>query len=391
MNTEPPPPALAQEGVPAPPAETRPHLTGTGLPAQTPSPRRLEISIPTATILKVFAALLIAYALYVLWPLVLLIFLALFLAVTLHSFVDRLCAKGMKRWLSLWVVIGGLWVVLGVATALLVPAMINQVTSFSNNFQRIRADALGQLPADGWVRLNIEHLLDNASWAETEAWLGHFMSAGGMALGGLTQIALVLVIALYLLIDGTKSYEWLLAFFSPFQRRKLRNTAKEISKMIFGYVSGQVVTSVLVMIFTFIVLSALRVPGALTLAILAGVLDILPILGFIISTVPAVLLALTVSPRTAATVLTLYLLFHLFENYFIVPKVYGKNLRLSTLTVLLGLLAGALLAGIPGSLAALPVIASYAAIERIWLKPYLRDGVSEKHDLQKDEAFGEEG
>ena len=73
-----------------------------------------------------------------------------------------------------------------------------------------------------------------------------------------------------------------------------------------------------------------------------------------------------------------------------VPRVYGKSLRMSTLTVLLGLLAGALLAGIPGALAALPVIASYAAVERIWLKPYLRDGVSEKHELQKDEAFGEE-
>jgi len=59
------------------------------------------------------------------------------------------------------------------------------------------------------------------------------------------------------------------------------------------------------------------------------------------------------------------------------------------LTVLLGLLVGMLLAGIPGSLAALPVIASYAAIERIWLKPFLRDGVSEMHELQQDEAFGE--
>lgn len=85
----------------------------------------------------------------------------------------------------------------------------------------------------------------------------------------------------------------------------------------------------------------------------------------------------------------LYLLFHLIEIYYVVPKVYGKHLRVSTLTVLLGLLAGALLAGIPGALAALPVIASYAAIERIWLKPFLRDGVSEKHELQKDQSFGE--
>jgi predicted PurR-regulated permease PerM len=390
METEQSPSRVTEGGASATPAETRQHPANAGLPAVIPSHRRLEISLPAATIFKVFTALLIAYALYLLWPLVLLVFLALFLAVTLHSFVDRLCAKGMKRWLSLWIVIGSLWVALGVGAALLVPAMMNQVAGFSRNFPRIRDDALGHLPADGWVRLNIEHLLDSASWAETEAWLGHFMSAGGIALGGLSKIALVLVIALYLLIDGGKSYEWLLAFFAPLQRRKLRDTTKEISKIIFGYVAGQVVTSVLVMIFTFIVLSVLRVPGALTLAILAGVLDILPILGFIISTVPAFLLALTVSPKTAAVVLALYLIFHLFENYFIVPRVYGKNLRLSTLTVLLGLLAGALLAGIPGSLAALPVIASYAAIERIWLKPYLRDGVSEKHDLQKDEAFGEE-
>ncbi len=58
-------------------------------------------------------------------------------------------------------------------------------------------------------------------------------------------------------------------------------------------------------------------------------------------------------------------------------------------TGLLGLLAGTLLAGIPGALAALPVIASCAAIERIWLKPFVRDGVSEKHELQKDEVFGD--
>lgn len=390
MNTKPTPTAHAQDRVVAPPAEIRARVPNAALPDMTPPRRRLEIVLPTVTILKVFAALLIAYALYVLWPMVLLVFLALFLAVTLHSFVERLCAKGLKRWLSLTIVIGGMGIALGVGLALLVPAMINQVAGFSQHIPQMREDALNQLPADGWVRLNIEHLLDNVSWAETQAWLGSFISAGGIAVGGLSQTALVLVIALYLLIDGGKTYEWLLAFFSPFQRRKLRNTSKEISKVIFGYVSGQVITSVLVMIFTFIVLGVLRVPGALTLASLAGLLDILPILGFIISTVPAVLLALTVSPRTAVIVLSLYLLFHVFENYFIVPRVYGKSLRMSTLTVLLGLLAGALLAGIPGSLAALPVIASYAAIERIWLKPYLRDGVSEKHDLQKDEAFGEE-
>ena len=136
-------------------------------------------------------------------------------------------------------------------------------------------------------------------------------------------------------------------------------------------------------------LAILHVPGALTLAVLAGILDVLPVLGFIISTVPAFLLAMGVSPQTGFTVLALYVLFQLFEGYYIVPKIYGKRLRLSTLTVLLGLSAGALFAGIPGVLAALPVIASYEAIEKIWLARFLREGVAEKHEMQKDEEFGE--
>jgi len=374
-------------------ASTRAHAAtqkapATPLPAEVEPARRIEVHIPIISTLKVFAALVCAYAVYVLWPLLLLVFLALFLAVTLHSFVDWLDSRRIKHWVSLLAVIGGLVGVLCVSTALLVPALLDQVSHFGGELPRLREEALSQIPLDWGVRQNVEHLLDT-NWSVADPWLGHVVSAGGVAINGLADIALVLVIALYLLIDGGKTYEWLLAFFSPLHRRKLRLTGHEISKVIFGYVSGQVITSLLVMIFTYLVLSGLRVPGALSLSILAGILDILPILGFIISTVPAVLLALTVSPRTAIVVLVLYLVFHVLENYLIVPKVYGKNLRLSTLTVLLGLLVGVLLAGIPGSLAALPVIASYAAIERIWLKPFLRDGVSEKHELQKDEAFGE--
>ena len=70
--------------------------------------------------------------------------------------------------------------------------------------------------------------------------------------------------------------------------------------------------------------------------------------------------------------------------YFIVPKVCGRHLRVPILTLLIC----ALLAGIPGELAALPVIASYAASERIRLKPFLRDRVSEKHERQKEQVFG---
>ncbi len=352
-------------------------------------PQRLEIHIPWVTFIKFFAAVLTAYAAYMLWPLLLLVFLALFLAVTLHAFVAWLDVRGVRHWLSLLAVIGGLLTALVVSMALVLPALIDRATAFSQKLPKFYEEALQHLPISGSIRYNLEHLLERTDWTEASTWLGNFWSAGGVALSGISETVLLLVIALYLVIDGGKTFEWFLAFFSPLKRAKLRLTAEEISHVIFGYVTGQFITSALVTIFTFAVLSILDVPGALILAMLAGLLDVLPIVGFIMATAPAFLLALSVSPQAAVLVLGLYLLFHAIETYFIVPTVYGKHLRVSTLTVLLGLLAGILLAGIPGALAALPIIASYSAIERIWLKPFLRGGVSEKHELQKDQMFGD--
>ena len=171
---------------PAPPLEP--------VPTEDPPPQRIEVHISLFTIVKVFAAVLCAYAVYVLWPLLLLVFLALFLAVTLHAFVGWLDSKGIKHWLSLLLVIGGLITVLGVGIALLVPALINQAASFSHEFPRLREEVLNQIPAGWGVRNSLEHLLDTANWSAADPWISHFMSAGGTALNGLSEIALVLVI-----------------------------------------------------------------------------------------------------------------------------------------------------------------------------------------------------
>jgi len=358
-------------------------------PASEPVEGRLVLHIPWITFFKIGVAVLVAGAVYLLWPLLLLVFLALFLAVTLHAFVEWLENKGVRHWASLTIVLTGLLVVLTVTIALILPLLIEQVATFAKNLPTLYEQAMNQLPVNPQIRDGVVSFMASAKWEELGEWMGRFLSAGGIALSGLSQMVLLLIIAIYMLIDGKKSYDWFLAFFSPLKRAKLRLTSDEISKVIFGYVSGQVITSILVTVSSYIVLRSLQVPGALMLAIVAGLFDILPILGFFIAMAPAFLLALNVSPQTAGLALMAYLVIQTLENYLIVPMVYGKNLRVSTLTVLLGLLAGTLLAGIPGALAALPVIASYGAIERIWLKPFLREGVSEKHDLQNDQVFGE--
>jgi hypothetical protein len=92
-----------------------------------------------------------------------------------------------------------------------------------------------------------------------------------------------------------------------------------------------------------------------------------------------VLFALTVSPVAAAAVLALYLGYHALENYFIIPKVYGKRLRIPTLVVFVALLVGGALYGVLGAVLILPVFAAYPIIEKIWLHEYLSDELVADH------------
>jgi predicted PurR-regulated permease PerM len=126
-------------------------------------------------------------------------------------------------------------------------------------------------------------------------------------------------------------------------------------------------------------LSLLHVPAALLLAILAGVFDFVPVLGFICSGVPAILVALGVSTSTALAVVGVYAAYHFAENYYIGPKVYGDRLRLSNLAVIIAFAVGAEIGGVGGALLALPVAALYPVIERVWLKDYLGREAVETH------------
>jgi predicted PurR-regulated permease PerM len=201
-----------------------------------------------------------------------------------------------------------------------------------------------------------------------------------------TVTILVIVLTLYLLLDGKRAYAWLLAYVPRHHRKKMAETIPEVSDVVIAYMQGQLVTSFLYGAFALVVLTVFHVPAAIPLAFLAAICDILPILGVIISTAPAVLLALTVSPAAAVSILLLYAVYHLFENYVIVPKVYGRRLSLSTFAVLLAVVLGGSLFGILGAVLVLPLVAAYPIIERIWLHEYLNDEVLKDHSALEQAA-----
>ncbi len=356
-----------------------------------PAPRRnpIALHIPFRTFLAIAAFALAIYLICHLSSLLLLVFLAVFLGVVLHAMVVWLDRKRLPHALSMALVVGGLCALTGAALWLMMPLLMHQLTNIGPAFEELQKSTINRLPEDHVLRQAVQRLISGFQNGDEQTMVNHFVAAGQAIANGCSTFIIWLVLGVYLLVDGVKIYHWFLAFFQPKTRLKLRQTVSEISNVIFHYALGQGLTSLFVTVTSYIGLLSLHVPGALTLAILAGLLDILPVLGFMLSIVPAVLLALTVSPQTALYVAVIYLVIQCIENYWLIPAVYGRHLRLSTLTVLVGLLAGGMLAGIQGAIVVLPILASYTVIERLWLAPYMNKGVVEKHEEQKKQEFGE--
>ena len=178
----------------------------------------------------------------------------------------------------------------------------------------------------------------------------------------------MLTFTIYFLLDGKRIYRWTVRYVPSRHRRKFDRTIPEVSRVVSGYVSGQLLTSLAFGIFSFAVLTAVGVPQPLFLALLAAVGDAIPIVGVTAVTIPTVLSGTDHLATAAIIVLLAYLIYQQIENYFIVPRIYQSTLQISSFAVLLAVLVGSALLGIVGALLALPIAAAIPVVEEIWLE-----------------------
>ena len=349
---------------------------------------RTQITISWATILKLLLAAALVYLLLRLAPLLLLLFLALLLAVSLAPLQAWTERKRWPRWLGLLVcgvlLFGSAFLFFG----LLVPTIASQAGVLIGNLPHLRDQLLAQLPESGPLRDAANHIFGSSVFTHPEPLVKKVGAWAGFALEAIAQFFLMLVIALYFLADGRRVSAWLVAFLPPIHRVKTATAFAEITSVVSHYVIGQIITSALCGIYAFTVLAVLHVPNALALAVLAAVLDVLPLIGFFLFTVPAVAVASSVSPAAALIVAILYLAYKFAEDYIIVPLVYGNALKLSTLTVLIACLVAGSIGGVIGIIIILPIVASYPIIERTWLRPYLEGDTVARHEQIDEQATG---
>jgi predicted PurR-regulated permease PerM len=295
-------------------------------------------------------------------PIVLVVVVALMIVGMVAPIVAWLERKRVYRGLAIAMVFVAMLVVTALLATLTLPRLLAQV-----------AELLDRLPqTQSWLAEHLQKSRFSAPLAQSvrSTRIPELISNATRA--GLTYSPQIIEIvggavsaaflALYLLIDRDRMRG---GFFALVPRRfhvRLSRILLGLENIVGGYMRGQVITSALMAVFTFVVLTVAKVPNAIAFAVFAGVADVLPYIGGILAAGPAVVAALIHGPTVALVVLAVLLAYQEFENRFIVPRVYGNVLRLPSSVVIVALLAGGKLMGIIGALLALPVAAAIRLI-----------------------------
>ncbi len=188
---------------------------------------------------------------------------------------------------------------------------------------------------------------------------GNFLAAMSVIFGGALSFILIVVFSFYFAINE-KGIEEFLRVVTPVQHENyVINLWHRAQKKIGLWMQGQFLLAVLIGTLTYLGLSILGVHYALVLAVIAGIMELIPVFGPILAAIPAVAVALSSGGAAlAAMVAALYLIIQQFENHLIYPLVVTKVVGVPPILVILALLIGAKLAGILGILLAVPVAAA---------------------------------
>lgn len=323
-------------------------------------PKTVVINISTAALVKIVIVAMLLFALYLIRDLVFMLVIAMVLASAMDPLVEWVYHKTkFPRSLSVIVVYLLFLGLLGWAVYFLIPPISSQFNQLSARLQDIREDFSGQ--ADIISRIFNEYGLTRGLSALGENFTqftrGFFQTTLGVV-SGIVQVIAVLVLTFYLISseNGMKNF---IKSIVPYKHQAYAvYLTDKIQKKIGHWLLGQLILSGFIFLFTFLGLEILGVKYALALALLAGLLEIIPYLGPILSAVPAVFVAFVQSPALAVFVILLYVLIQQTENYILVPKIMGRTVGANPLVILLAVLIGFKIAGIMGILISVPIVAT---------------------------------
>ncbi len=315
-----------------------------------------QFTISSQTLIRITVTVLSLWFLYLVRDIIALLLIAVIITAALGPVINRFERWHLPRPLTVTFVYVVFFAGIGMLVAVIVPTITAQVGALSaqlaENMHTLQGSALGTL-------LGLDRVVDTTSFTvATQALsgsLGEVFSRTASFFSALIATLAVISMSFYMSLQRNGMKRFLLSLTPAQHQHYVASLVSRIQESFGRWMAGQLVTMVFVGTMYFVVLSVLQVPYALVLAVLGGVLEIVPYLGPVISVVPATLLGFTMSPTVAIGVIAGYVLINLVENHILIPQIMNKAVGLNPVAVILALLIGAKVAGLIGVIIAVPI------------------------------------
>ena len=327
------------------------------------------------TLARIFFTLVLfaggLYLIYLIRDVVVLLFIAIFLAVALGPAVDFFHRRKLPRAASILLVY-----LLGLLTVfliglLVVPPIVDQVRDVARKAPEYIKDirdnkTLREYDDKYKITQKLEQqasklpsVLGSAAGTLQSVTVGVFSAA--------VKLIAVLSITFFLLLDGQRLMTFLFGLMRPDREARVRGLAGQVYGAVAGYVAGNLIISVVAGLVTYTTLELLGVPFAVPLAVLVAFLDLIPLVGATIGAVFVGLITLFVDFPTATIVwIIVIVVYQQLENHIVQPIVYRQTVDVRPLVVIVSILVGAALLGVLGALVAIPVAATVQILLRDW-------------------------
>ena len=324
-----------------------------------PDPRaliRYALAGLALTVALLWAAYLVRDALLV-------IYISLLVAIGLSPLVTTLeqyrpRRQRLPRWAAILVIYSFIvGTVVGIAS-LIVPALIDQTRELWAELPNLLHKAQQWLLQRGWIarELTVQEAVQQTPVGGSDA-VGTVFAAVWTLVGGIFGVVTILILTFYLLVDLDGLKRFFIRLFPRARRERAHDATHRVTAKVSAWLGGQLLLGAIIGSSAALGLWLMGVPYFYVLALLAAVGELIPVVGPILSAIPALLVALTVSPALALGVLIFYIVQQQVENHLLVPKVMARQVGISPVVVISALLIGGSLLGVVGAILAVPTAA----------------------------------
>jgi len=331
------------------------------------SERKVPYRVILAAIWLTLASLATVWLLYRWKHLIFYLVMAGFIALVLNRPIQTLERWRLSRGPAILAVSTvSLLLFLGLGAAVAAPITTNGVNFAKHAPQYLRQAQQGKGAIGSVVkRFHLQKQVDRINpglsrllATAPERVVGVLQSAASTAF----SVGIVVILAIFMLAEGPSLVAAVLAGLPEDRRERVRRVGLTISRVVSGYTVGVVFLAILYGLVTAAALTLTGVPFVTSLAVWAGLLDVIPVIGDLIGMVPAAIFAFTHSVVAGIIVVGAMLTIQQLKNHILYPIVVGRAVNLNALLVLVAVLAGSELMGIPGALLAIPVAGTLQAI-----------------------------